>query len=52
MILDIIKTVLIIFSFLIIIAGAVTCKKNKRVDSIDVMVFIFFILLVTFLILI
>lgn len=40
------------FSILIIIAGAVTCKKNKRVDSIDVMVFIFFILLVTFLILI
>lgn len=52
MILNIIKTTLIVFSVLCIIAGVVTCKKNKKVDSTDASIFLFFILLIMFLVLI
>ena len=52
MIISILKTTLIVFSILCIIAGVVTCKKNKKVDKTDAMVFLFFIILFMFLILI
>lgn len=52
MILDIIKMTLIVVSILAIIGGVVNCKSNKKVDSIDAIIFLFFILLVMFLALI
>jgi hypothetical protein len=46
MIINIIKTILIMFSILCVLAGIVTCMKNKKVDKTDTIIFLFFVLLI------
>ena len=52
MIVEILKTIVLVISIIIEIAGAYNMAHNKKVDTLDIIVFLFFLIVITLCILI